>query len=140
MKGSLDWVMPSSSVVSRPLWSSRLFTLYPDLSFPRLLLFFLIVNLNQSNVLRKLVSKKIFQSYNCESKESLRSARCLGRAGKYLISCPGPGCNQNRQTRQRSAQEGILVKVKTLEITLKIAHFSSKGLRYMHQLDLTFYA
>ena len=80
--------MPSSSVVSRPLWSSRLFTLYPDLSFPRLLLFFLIVNLNQSNVLRKLVSKKIFQSYNCESKESLRSARCLGRAGKYLISCP----------------------------------------------------
>ena len=30
----------------------------PLASFPRLLLFFLIVNLNQSNVLRKLVSKE----------------------------------------------------------------------------------
>ena len=67
-------------------WSSYLLCIRAF--FPRLLLFFLIVNLNQSNVLRKLVSKKIFQSYNCESKESLRSARCLGRAGKYLISCP----------------------------------------------------
>ena len=55
---SVCWVMPGGSVVSSGHLGYLLCIQAQLASFPRLLLFFLIVNLNQSNVLRKLVSKE----------------------------------------------------------------------------------
>ena len=55
---SVCWVMPGGLVVSSGHLGYLLCIQAQLASFPRLLLFFLIVNLNQSNVLRKLVSKE----------------------------------------------------------------------------------